>query len=138
MDPLSFTASILTVIGVAGAGVKGIRKLNGYRNAPHELEELAAELEGVQALLQDMKSFVELNQRALYSESLHECVKRAATKILSVNTILDTTSLKLRGLSDANQARLIWIRYKHRLITLHDDLQVVRMDLAVRLGLVTA
>ncbi len=75
MDPLSFTASLLTVIGAAQVGVKGIQKLNNYRNAPQELGTLATELKGVQSLLEDIKSFIELNPQALYSESLHECVQ---------------------------------------------------------------
>lgn len=138
MDPLSLTASLLAVIGAAKVGANGVRKLNRYRKAPSEIDDLASELEGIQALLTDIETFTKSYPHALYNESLHECVRRAAPKIVAINDLLASMPFNLSRLSDDNHARALWVRYKPTLIAFRDDLQVIRMDLAVRIGLVKA
>ena len=138
MDPLSLTASILAVITAAQAGVQGLRKLNTFRKAPQELEDLALELDGIKSLLQDVERFLELNPLLSQSGGLSQSVQCAASKITKINKLLQSEPFALLKLSDAAQGRLVFIRYKGRIQSLRDDLRVVRQDLAVRLGLVAA
>ena len=138
MDPLSLTASILTVIAAAQAGVQGLRKLHAFRKAPQELEDLASELESIKSLLQDVEHFLELNPLLLRSGGLSQSVRCAASKITTINNLLESGPFALLKLSNASQLRLVFVRYKDRLKSLRDDLRVVRQDLAVRLGLVAA
>ena len=135
MDPISFTASLLTVIAAAQAATKGIQKLNSYRKAPKELEALVSELESVKALLKDIVSFVELNPHALYSQSLFDCVQRALSKFTEINKLLASTPFSASKLNNARQAQLAWALHKQRLITLRDDIRIIKTDLAVRLDL---
>ena len=138
MDPLSLTASILTVIAAAQAGVEGLRKLNSFRKASQELEDLALELESIKSLLQDVEHFLELNPLLLQSGGLSQSVRCAASKIIKINKLLKSEPFALLKLSNAAQGRLVFVLYKDRLQSLRDDLRVVRQDLAVRLGLVAA
>lgn len=138
MDPLSLTASIVAVITAANVGVKGLRKLDHFRRAPQEIEELTSELESIKSLLEEIASFARLNSQALHCESLFQCVGRAGKKTNDINTLLATAPSNFPRLNDAGQARLLLFRYKDRLKCLRDDLRVVRMDLAVRLSLVEA
>ncbi len=138
MDPLSLTASILAVIAAAQAGVQGLRKLNTFRKAPQELEDLALELESIKSLLQDIEHCLELNPLLLQSGGLSQSVRCAASKITRMNQLLESKPFALLKLSNAAQVRLVFIRYKDRLQSSRDDLRVVRQDLAVRLGLVAA
>lgn len=138
MDPLSLTASILAVITAAQAGVHGLRKLNTFRKAPQELEDLALELESIKSLLQDVEHFLELNLLLLQSGGLCQSVRGAASKITKINKLLESEPFARLKISNAAQGRLIFFRYKDRLHSLRDDLRVVRQDLAVRLGLVAA
>ena len=138
MDPLSLTASILTVIAAAQAGVEGLRKLNNFHKAPKELKDLALELESIKSLLQEVEHFLELNPLLLQSEGLSQSVRYAASKITKINKLLESGPFALLKLSNATQGRLVFVRYKDRLQSLRDDLRVVRQDLAVRLGLVAA
>ena len=138
MDPFSLTASILTVVAAAQAGVEGLRKLNNFRKAPQELEDLALELESIKSLLQDVEHFLELNPLLLQSGGLSQSVRCAASKITKINKLLESGPFALLKLSNAAQGRLVFVRYKVRLQSLRDDLRVVRQDLAVRLGLVAA
>ena len=138
MDPLSLTASILAVITAAQAGVQGLQKLNTFRKAPQELEDLALELESIKSLVQDVEHFLELNPLLIQHGGLSQSVRCAASKIIVINKLLESEPFALLKLRNAAQARLVFFRYKDRLHSLRDDLRVVRQDLAVRLGLVAA
>ena len=138
MDPLSFAASLLTVIHAARVSANGLRKLNAYRNAPQQLDALRAELESLEELLQNIKIFTEKNASMSYCEVLRKPLESASAKISSVETILSFPAFRLSRLSDANKARATWFRYKHRFAVLEEEVKGVKADLGVRLGLVTA
>lgn len=129
-------ASLLAVIGASKAGVNGVRKLSSYPKAPREVADLLSEMEHFQKMLTDMKMFRELYPDAVFAEGLYDCVQGSASKIAAVNDLVASTPFKLSNLSDDNHARIVWFRYKQTLLRLRNDLQVVRMDLAVRIGLV--
>lgn len=138
MDPLSITASLLTVIGAAKAGANGVRKLSRYRKAPSELADLLSELEMFQDILSDVRLFTEIYPDILFSDGLHECVQGSASKIAAINNLVASNPFKLSKLSDDKHARIVWVRYKQTLLSLRDDLRVFRMDLGVRISLVKA
>lgn len=138
MDPLSITASLLAVIGAAKAGANGVRKLNHYRKAPHEVADLLSELENFQKILTDVKFLIELYPDALFGEGLYECVQGSASKIAAINDLLASTPFNLSSLNDDSHARIVWVRYRQTLLALRNDPQILRMDLAVRIGLVRA
>ena len=126
------------MITAAQAGVQGLQKLNTFRKAPQELEDLALELESIKSLLQDVEHFLELNPLLIQHGGLPQSVRCAASKIIVINKLLESEPFALLKLRNAAQARLVFFRYKDRLHSLRDDLRVVRQDLAVRLGLVAA
>lgn len=138
MDPLSITASLLAVIGAAKLGTNGLRKLSSYRKAPRELADLLSELQRFQGILTDLKLFIELYPDAVFGEGLYECVQGSAAKISAINNLVASSPFNLSRLSDDNHARVVWVRYKRTLLSLRDDLQVSRMDLGVRIGLIKA
>lgn len=138
MDPLSITASLLALIGAAKAGIIGLRKLSSYRKAPRELADLLSELETFDKILTDIKAFSDLYPNATISEGLIERVQFSASKIAAINDLVASNPFKLAKLSDENHARVVWIRYKQTFLGLREDLQVLRMDLSVRIGLIKA
>lgn len=138
MDPLSFTASLLAVIHAARIGVKGVRKLDSCRKAPKELDRFRTELESLEALLEGVRTFIDLNPSMIYCDILSTPVDLASERIQSVNQILSSPALRFSRLSEESNARLTWIRYKHRLTVLAEDIKNIKAELGLRLGLVTA
>ena len=138
MDPLSFTASLLAVLAAARVGVKGLRRLNDYRKAPQELADLVSELESLESLLTDVQSLAELHRHVSHSRSLFESVQHAGSKIANIHQLLNSRPLKLPSLNKASQVLLMWARYKPKLITLREDLRVIKADIVARLSLVSA
>ncbi len=52
MDPLSVSASVIAVVGATRKVINGIRRLKALRDAPRELEDLAAEISQFELVLQ--------------------------------------------------------------------------------------
>ena len=138
MDPLSFTASLLAVIQATRIGIKGIRKLQACRKAPKELDRFRTELEGLEALLEGVETFINQNPSLTYCDTLSTPVALASERIQSVNQILSSPALRYPRLSEENKARLTWIRFKHRLTILAEDIKSIKAELGLRLALVTA
>ncbi len=138
MDPLSAAASLLAFIHAAHIGIKGIQKFNACRKAPKELDRFWTELESLEALLESVRTFIDRNSSMTYCDILSTPVTLASERIHSVNQILHSPVFHLSSLSEENKARLIWIRYKHRLTVLAEDIKSIKAELGLRLGLVTA
>lgn len=138
MDPLSFTASLLAVIQAARIGIKGVRKLDACRKAPKELDRFRTELESLEALLEGVRTIINQNPSMIYCDILSTLVNLASERVQSVNQILSSPALRFSRLSEENRARLTWIRYKHRLNVLAEDIKSIKAELGLRLGLVTA
>ena len=137
MDPISLTAGILAIIEAAHASVRGLQKLHAYGHAPQELNRLRAELESLQGLLHNIKTLTERHVTMSYCEVLHEPLERAFLMVKNVETMLSQPAFGLTRLSDANKARATWLRYKSRMEILGEEIKSVKLDLGVRLGLIT-
>jgi hypothetical protein len=72
MDPLSITASILTILGAGGQVAKGIAKIRALKYAPDILLALNNEIADIQYLVQDV------NDVARQHEEVHETKFRAS------------------------------------------------------------
>lgn len=70
MDPLSFTASLLTVIRAARIGLKGLRTQYACYKAPKELNRFWTELESLEALLESVRIFIERNPSMTFCDIL--------------------------------------------------------------------
>ncbi len=120
MDPLSATASLLTLIYAARFGIQGIRKLVACRKAPVELDQLRNELESLESLLEKIRLCVEQLPSTVYRDLLRAPVTLASEKIDSINKILCSPVFGGPYLNEGNKARLVWLRYKRRLMVLLD------------------
>lgn len=138
MDPLSLCASILAIVTAAQSSVKGLRELKRCWKGPQEIDKLIDEIESLQATLHNVAAFIEGAKSTLYSESLSRPVDRAGTIIQSILRLFSSPSFHRKHLSNSNSARLTWLTHKNEIKALFDDLKVVRVDLSLKLGLVTA
>ena len=89
----------------AKAGTNGLRKLSNYHKAPREVADLLSELESLQNILTDIKSFLQLYPDAVFSEGLYECVQGSASKITAINDLVTSPPFHLSRLSNDNRAR---------------------------------
>ena len=141
MDPLSATASLIAILGVARAGVKRLKEVHhSYRHAPREIADLISELERFQALIAKVKLLISQNERVSYNEGLLEIIGRASSTRNKINDSLPKldTPDSTQSVSIRNKERLAWLMRKKVLIHLLTDLRSIRTDLVVQLSLLGA
>ena len=138
MDPLSLTASLIAVGQATRTGLDAIKKIKAIWKAPTEIEELKIKLQELDETLDDILSFISESQRVPFGKSLAPLVARAKAIVARVNDLLQSKTLDCLHLRNANQARIAYMRNGSEAKGLITDLQVVRIDLCVHFGLVTA
>ena len=138
MDPLSVTASIVTVIAAARSGVKGLQKLDRIWSGPQALQDLVSEVEDVERLLVDISDSATQNSQLSCWDALLQSVECAGEKLDQISRLVTSVPAKVLKLGDAGRARLVMFRYQDRIKCLRNDLRVIRMDLGVRLSLLQA
>ena len=138
MDPLSLTASLIAVGQATQTGLDTIKRIKAIWKAPTELEDLKLKLQELDGTLNDILSFISESQGVPFGKSLAPPVARAKAIVSRVNALLQSKTFDCLHLSNANQARFNFMRNGSEAKLLITDLQVVRMDLCVQFGLVTA
>ncbi|KAL8852240.1 MAG: hypothetical protein Q9221_002842 [Calogaya cf. arnoldii] len=140
MDPLSLTASIIAVLGLAKSCCKGLEKLNKGRKAPEEISELLAGLADFQTLLEEIREFVEPRKDLRCGHQLKELVRRGGETIKEINTLIQQTwpAIQFLRLSEANRQRVTVLRNGTRLRALKDNLRFISLDLTAALSLLNA
>ncbi|KAL8936823.1 MAG: hypothetical protein Q9216_004734 [Gyalolechia sp. 2 TL-2023] len=140
MDPLSFTASLIAVLGAAKAGCKVLEKVNDSRKAPSEVGDLLEELNRFQALLKDIEGFAGPRENSPGVQQLQDIVRLGGEIVSEINITTAQTwpSIRYLRLSDANRQRVTVFKDGGKLVRLKDRLRVNRLDLTAALSLLTA
>ncbi|KAL8832355.1 MAG: hypothetical protein Q9191_000311 [Dirinaria sp. TL-2023a] len=145
MDPLSFSASLIAVIGAARAGsrvgAEALQKLAAYRHAPQEIHTLRAELERFEQLLEQATNVVkDVDKSTLQSRGqiLAQEVDKVGKKIEEINRLLFASKGFIAKLSDEKQAKVVWMQNKKNIKNVQADLKEVWNTLNCALGILTA
>ena len=137
MDPISLCASILAIITTAEIGIQRLRKAKQLWKVHLAINDLVLEIQNLQSTLRDVAAFVEAAKSVSYSQSLSQPVDRASSIINSIDALFSSPPFSLTRLSNKNHSRLVWLRHKNEIKTLFEDLKLVRLDLVLKLGIVT-
>ena len=136
MDPLSITASCITVVATGGSVVKGLKKLRDLNKIPEILLSIINEVADLTLVLQDIR----LNFRR---DSLHvpqsavivieQLLERAQAELLELDQIINYRLLlppKEKG--ELVFSRCAWISEERRVQQLQASLRTTRLDIAAR------
>ncbi len=118
MDPVSLCASILAIISAANSGLRALRGIKQFWEAPREIEDLVTELESLQFTLRDVDTFVEAATADQYSDSLSQAVLRASAVVDAVVALLLSPPFRTTRVSNTSRARLVWLRHKNEIKSL--------------------
>ena len=93
MDPLSITASIITLLGTGGIIAKGFRKVRGLKNAPSILLQLNNEVSELTLLVQAVEEVYRWHRTA-WASSTQEAVlcgalERARHVVLDLEKLVE-------------------------------------------------
>lgn len=131
MDPVSFAASVIAIVGAARKAGKGISKLRDLFEAPDQIDALENELSSLQIILGDLHFDLENEPTSsIVPQNLLSIVERARTKVQELEEILEYQVKKPSGPEgNARPRRIAWTRKKEKIIRLQQDLRSIRTDL---------
>lgn len=124
-DPLSITASIITVVGAANAVAKGLRRLKAAKDAPEGLQDLILDVAQIEMVLNGVKSAVLSSGSP--SIELATLIEEAGSKLLELRSLIEYT-LKKAGGSDKVD-RWQWLRKGNEVERLRNQLGTIRLNL---------
>ena len=144
MDPLSLTASILTVLGVGGQALKAIKKLVTLKEAPEIVLRLHNELSDLHLLtvaVQDVFQKVQASSIPLDTRrSVTSSLKLVNGKLLELEQLHDklVSSSQSTGSGTVNIKKSAWLAEQTHLKILQKDLRSARLKLTSVLGTLTS
>ena len=126
MDPFSFAASIITVIGATKTGINGIKKLRG---TPHELDDLLADISQFEVVLEAVQN---IPARDNADSELERLLESGSKKMLELNSLVQYQLTKAGESSKVD--RLQWIRSGHDVERLRGQLRDIRANIVALIG----
>ena len=141
MDPLSVTASVLTILGVAGQVTKGIAKVRALHHAPAELSSLINEVSDLRAVLSQVASFSnQLEEERLRGPvvALKSHLSRAMDQLHALDNLINAKLLKVRADGTTKMSRTAWVRLKSDVEVIQRELRNIRVNIGTALGVVTS
>ena len=139
MDPLSITAGIIGVIGLAQQTGKAVQGLRAIRQAPAEIQSLLEEAVDFHALLQQIQA--DTNHSSVVAEPSASCgqngldhqMRRASAKVDELSSLLESYS-KSRKVAGIERRHFTWQRGRRKASAIREDLKLIRMNITASLG----
>jgi hypothetical protein len=137
MDPLSTTASVLTVLGALEAACRSFKT---YRDAPSQLEALNKEIVDIIAVVTEAGRIIKEYQNLVYSldektSHLASALKNIGDKARELEALfcscVGLTSLTSRG---NKTSRIKWLKARRKVQSLRNELSTGRLNLLVALA----
>ena len=151
MDPLSITASILTIVGVGGQAAKAVKRLASLKGAPdlvlalnNEISDLHLVVLAIQDVFQRQQTggaplpgnrVVVANVDASVTNSLRYANEKVV-ELESLHSQLTTNASRSSGSTTFNKT--VWLREQKRVKKMQEDLRNVRLKLAGALSVLNS
>ena len=133
MDPLSLTASLITVIGTVKQVKKGLRQLKGLHSAPRELDDLLDENSQFEAILKAIDK-MSWNSNSVGPE-LQTILSKAHAKLTDFDALIQYTLTEAGSSSKVD--RLKWVRRRREVEELRHDLKDITLRIVSLVGVET-
>lgn len=137
MDPLSITASILTILGAGGQVAKGIAKIRALKYAPDILLALNNEIADIQYLVQDVNHVARQHEEVhetKFSASVCRALEKVRETLLATEQLIAyelTTIDSVNGLVKLDWKR--WLRLEDNIRQLQERMRNNKVDLSTAL-----
>ena len=144
MDPFSFAASVVGVLGAADKCVKGVAKLRALKYMSSDLSALVNEIADLQTVLTQIIALSQQLQRNSLDGSviaLKSLLKRAEEQLLALDALVQGELSKPKSKHSGGGIKvdhLGWTLNKERLASIQQGLRTTRLNLATALGVINS
>ena len=147
MDPLSITASIITIIGVGGSIAKTLRNLASYKDAPDFILLLNNELADLHLVVQAIHEIYRMQRidgqgRGLQDDpidnSITNTLNQAQQTATDLQRVYDRVSTSSRQSGVAQLKTKTWLLEPRNAKKVHEDLRNTRLKLTVVFGILNS
>ncbi|KAL9116731.1 MAG: hypothetical protein Q9187_006741 [Circinaria calcarea] len=151
MDPLSITASIITIIGVGGQAAKAVRKLASLKGAPDLVLALNNEISDLHLVVLAIQDVFQRQQtsgllfpgswpgEANVNASVTKSLRDANEKVVELEALHNRLITSASGPSgSATLNRTAWLREQKRVKKMQEDLRSVRLKLTAALSILNS
>jgi len=138
MDPLSLTASLISIGGLLGAVAKNLKKVQNLYHADREINVLANEISDLQAVLRNIEHAVQDRQTGVQQHTfpnLPPNIQAAKDKLLELDTILNHRLIKTASVGGVIKVdRMKWLKEKTHVMRLQSELRNIRHNLTTQIS----
>ncbi|KAL8969910.1 MAG: hypothetical protein Q9197_004097 [Variospora fuerteventurae] len=139
MDPLSITASVIALAGLAASTSRAFHELRSLcKNLPGRLHALSNEITDFELVLQQVvAAFEERGSDHLFRDhiaSIPTLVERADCKLGELRAIIQRFSRSCRGNRTPLYGAYTWYKDHPKLRALQEDIRSIKCDLNILLG----
>ena len=148
MDPISISASIITVIAAGGQVGKGIRKLASLKDAPEVVLALHNQLTDLNLVLLAIRDVYQRQQTSSIhtqpvdnhvDNSVISGLNQASQTVNDLQTLYDRLNRVASGSGGSKTlGKTIWLLERKKVMRLHEDLRNARLKLATVLGILNS
>ena len=141
MDPLSITASTITVLAALESTFKLVKS---YRDAPTQLEALNNEIADLTAAVTEAARVIKQSQRKAYAPGdngplLALAISDIRDKSRELEALFRSCVVPAPSASDESKiSRISWLKVKSKVQTLQNELRASRLNLSIALATFTA
>ncbi|KAG7119088.1 Serine/threonine-protein phosphatase 6 regulatory ankyrin repeat like [Verticillium longisporum] len=144
-DPLSLTASIITVLGVAGATAAAVQKVQEFRNAPLDVIALGNEITDVRLLFTVIENTIELKtfkttsiETSVGLLALLERARDLLEQIQDIHQrILPPGPVGKQNGDKPKISRRLWVKERKNVVMLLKHLRQTRQNLQTAISCIT-
>ena len=133
MDPLSITASLITVLGTGGAVTKGLGMILNLKNAPNILLQLNNEVSDLTLVIRAVDDLCRRSQLThaapTQEEVVYSALERARNVVLDLEKLIEYTLTKQTS-SGSHVNRIAWLASLDRIKKTRTAIRAIRNDLA--------
>ncbi len=141
MDPLSFTASLLTVIGTAGLIGNGLKRVVALKRAPAILLDLNDEVAGLYCVLQAVDFLIRKHTNIAHNapmSSVCRSLEKSETTLFKLEDLLrDKLTIETRD-GEMRLDRRAWLFAESKVRNLKEQIRADRIELSSALSLLAS
>jgi hypothetical protein len=140
MDPLSLTASLISIAGLVSAVTKSLHKLKNLYHAGEEIHALSNEISDLEAVFRNVVQAVQDGQHN-GSPRQHACpnlspnIQAAKDKLLELDMILNYRLIRPTSKDSAIKIdRMRWLKERAHVMRLQSELRNIRHNLTTQIS----